>query len=275
MRIARIAPAALALAPQASAFQLLSGIQRTAGQVSKFPLSRRLRPSSREGTSPTTTATSSFLFNFERFFGGGAYSSGIDYESLPHPCPELADLALSDRVAERSARDPGVLAATFAGGCFWGLELTFQRVRGVAHTAVGYTRGEEGRPSYSAVCTGSTGHTEAVAVYYRPEDVTYEELLGIFFGRVNPTTVNGQGKDFGPQYRTGVYYHSEDQRETAQRCFDLEKERYTSPIATELKQAAPFWPAEKYHQKYLERGGRSGVPQSAEKDATYPIDCYG
>jgi peptide-methionine (S)-S-oxide reductase len=130
-------------------------------------------------------------------------------------------------------------------------------------------------PTYNQVCAGMTGHTEAVNVYFDPKECTYEQLLDTFFTRVNPTTVNGQGNDFGKQYRTGVYPHTPEHMEIAQKRFEEEKKKYNRPIATELKDAMPFWPAEKYHQQYLEKGGRGGQGQDASKGATATIRCYG
>lgn len=121
----------------------------------------------------------------------------------------------------------------------------------------------------------ATGHTEAVIVLYDPKECTYESLLDTFFERVDPLTVNGQGRDRGRQYRTGVYYHSEDQENLARSRFALEQEKYKRTIATECRKAMPFWPAEKYHQQYLEKGGRFNSPQSAEKGCTETIRCYG
>ena len=212
---------------------------------------------------------------FERFFGGGAYSLGIDYSQLPHPGPELAKWAAQGKIQPVSDKDPNLQIATFAGGCFWGLELAYQRVPGVVYTAVGYSQGAETEPNYDQVCSGATGHTEAVAVYYDPTQCSYEQLLDAFFARVDPTTVNGQGRDYGKQYRTGVYPHSEEQMQVAQKRFEAEQTLYKRPIATELKPAQPFWPAELYHQHYLEKGGRFGSPQDASKGATEEIRCYG
>ena len=122
----------------------------------------------------------------------------------------------------------------------------------------------------------ATGHTEAVVVLYDPNECTYESLLDTFFGRVDPLTVNGQGNDRGSQYRTGVYYHSKEQDIIAKERFELEQGKYAKrKIATECKQALPFWPAEKYHQQYLAKGGRTGSGQSAEKGSTDTIRCYG
>lgn len=212
---------------------------------------------------------------FGNLFGGGAFNLKIDYSTLDHPGPELAKFAQEGKVPAASEKDPKLKLATFAGGCFWGLELAFQRVSGVVETAAGYTQGKEEEPTYDQVCAGATGHTEAVIVYYDPKQCSYESLLDAFFERVDPTTVNGQGRDRGPQYRTGVYFHSPEQEKIAVARFEGLKGEYKRKIATELKAATPFWPAEKYHQQYLETGGRFGQPQSAEKGATDTIRCYG
>ena len=122
----------------------------------------------------------------------------------------------------------------------------------------------------------ATGHTEAVIVLYNPEECSYESLLDVFFERVDPLTVNGQGSDRGRQYRTGVYYHSETQEKVAMARFAKEQQRYDKQkIATECLPAKLFWPAEEYHQQYLEKGGRFSSPQSAEKGCTDEIRCYG
>jgi peptide-methionine (S)-S-oxide reductase len=207
--------------------------------------------------------------------GGGAYQSPIAYENLDFPGPELAECARDGRVPAVSPSQPHLHLATFAGGCFWGLELAYQRVPGVEYTAVGYAQGPETNPTYNQVCAGSTGHTEAVMVYYNPDECRYEDLLDTFFERVDPTTVNGQGGDRGKQYRTGVYFHTPEQEQVAQTRFAAEQPKYNRPMASELKAAAPFWPAEKYHQQYLEKGGRFNQPQNANKGATDTIRCYG
>lgn len=212
---------------------------------------------------------------FGNLFGGGAFNLKVDYSSLDHPGPELGKAAQENKVLVSSERDPKLKLATFAGGCFWGLELAFQRVPGVVETAVGYAQGKEEFPSYDQVCAGATGHTEAVIVYYDPKECSYESLLDTFFERVDPTTKNGQGRDFGKQYRTGVYFHTPEQEKLARTRFEDEQEKYKRPIASELKAATPFWPAEKYHQQYLEKGGRFGRSQSAEKGSKETIRCYG
>ena len=177
--------------------------------------------------------------------------AGIVYDNLDHPSPELATAAKAGKVLQVSEKDPKLQLATFAGGCFWGLELAYQRVPGVVYTAVGYAQGSEKEPTYNQVCAGMTSHTEAVIVYYDPSECTYEQLLDTFFTRVNPLTVNGQGNDFGKQYRTGVYPHTPEQMAIAKARFEQEQTKYNKPIATELLDAKPFWPAEKYHQQYL------------------------
>jgi peptide-methionine (S)-S-oxide reductase len=221
---------------------------------------------------------------FDRLFGstktggsnGFSYTTPqFDYASLPTPGPELAAWANAGTIQAVSDQFPHLHVATFAGGCFWGLELAYQRVPGVEYTAVGYTQGPERFPTYEQVCSGTTGHTEAVAVYYNPNECSYETLLNVFFQRVDPTTVHGQGRDFGYQYRTGVYPHAPEQEAIAKARLEQEQAKYKRPIATELKAAMPFWPAEKYHQQYLAKGGRFGLGQDASKGSTAPIRCYG
>lgn len=136
-------------------------------------------------------------FTSSAWGGAGAFGEKVVYNTLDHPGPELAQLAEDGRCTAYSIRDPHLAMATFAGGCFWGLELAYQRMPGVACTAVGYTQGKERCPSYHEVCAGATGHTEAVIVYYDPNECSYNSLLSTFFKRVDITTVNGQGNDFG------------------------------------------------------------------------------
>lgn len=152
---------------------------------------------------------------FGNLFGAAAAGPPIDYTALDFPGNELGAAAKEGRVLQTSDREPNLAVATFAGGCFWGLELAYQRVPGVVYTAVGYSQGPEEEPTYNQVCSGGTGHTEAVIVYYDPNECTYDQLLDTFFDRVNPTTVNGQGNDFGKHYRTGVYFHTDEQKELA------------------------------------------------------------
>lgn len=208
-------------------------------------------------------------------FGGGAFESKIDYSNLQFPGPELAQAAEEGKVLQTSPSKPHLAVASFAGGCFWGVELAYQRVPGVEYTAVGYTQGREEYPNYEQVCSGATGHTEGLIVYYDPMECSYESLLDAFFDFVDPTTVNGQGGDRGTQYRTGVYFHTPEQEAIARKRFEQEQKNYSRPIASELKKGMPFWPAEGYHQQYLEKGGRFGMAQDASKGATDKIRCYG
>lgn len=160
--------------------------------------------------------------------------------------------------------------ATFAAGCFWGVELLFQRVPGVTHTAVGYVQGGKDNPSYEEVCTGATGHTEAVQLVYDPKVVSFEELCRVFYSKHDPTTKNRQGGDVGTQYRSGIYTHSPAQMQAA-----LAAKAAVPNAVTEVEEAKQFWPAETYHQQYLEKGGRFGRGQSAKKGCSDPIRCYG
>lgn len=147
--------------------------------------------------------------------------------------------------------------ATFAAGCFWGVEAAFRQVQGVLETAVGYSGGDYNNPSYKDVCTGKTGHAEVVRVKFDPERVSYEELLEVFWSEHNPTTKNRQGWDIGTQYRSAIFYHDDEQKALAIESRDrLEASgKYRKPIVTEITQASEFYPAEEYHQRYLEKRG--------------------
>lgn len=148
-------------------------------------------------------------------------------------------------------------SATFAAGCFWGVEAVFRQVTGVVNVTVGYTGGHTQNPHYEAVCTGKTGHAEAVLIEYDPHMVSYEQLLNVFWLNHNPTTLNRQGPDIGTQYRSAIFYHSLSQAETAQRSrAELsDSQHYDRPIVTEIIAATPFYPAEDYHQQYFAKRG--------------------
>ena len=144
--------------------------------------------------------------------------------------------------------------ATFGAGCFWGVEVTFRNVEGVTDVVVGYAGGHVPEPSYEAVCSGQTGHAEVVDVTYDPAQVTYEQLLDVFFQAHDPTQVNRQGPDVGTQYRSVVLVHDEAQRKAA----ELAREQLAAggvPVATQIVDAETFWPAEEYHQQYLVKRG--------------------
>ncbi|HUJ31134.1 MAG TPA: peptide-methionine (S)-S-oxide reductase MsrA [Candidatus Acidoferrum sp.] len=147
--------------------------------------------------------------------------------------------------------------ATFAAGCFWGVEEAFRQVRGVTSTTVGYTGGTMKNPSYKDVCTGTTGHAEAVEVDFDPKQVSYEQLLSVFWQSHDPTTLNRQGPDVGTQYRSAIFFHDADQ-EAAARGSKAALERsgvFKRPIVTEIKPATEFYRAEDYHQQYFEKRG--------------------
>ena len=143
--------------------------------------------------------------------------------------------------------------ATFAAGCFWGVEAYFKRVEGVATTTAGYSGGSVENPSYEDVCTGLTGHGESVKVEYDPRAVSYERLLHHFWKIHDPTQRDRQGNDVGTQYRSAIFTHSQEQQVAAEKARDelTRSGRYSRPIATEIVPAGEFWPAEAYHQGYL------------------------
>jgi peptide-methionine (S)-S-oxide reductase len=145
--------------------------------------------------------------------------------------------------------------ATFAAGCFWGVEAAFRRVPGVTEVTVGYTGGQTEAPSYEQVCTGRTGHAEAVRVAYDPERVSYDELLAVFWDIHDPTQHNRQGPDVGTQYRSAIFYHDAEQEAAARASRERAQAGFSRPIATEITPASAFYPAEAYHQRYLEKRG--------------------
>ena len=147
--------------------------------------------------------------------------------------------------------------ATFAAGCFWGVEAAFREVPGVVDTAVGYTGGSLANPTYEAVCTDRTGHAEAVQVEFDPARVTFDRLLDVFWENHDPTTKNRQGPDVGSQYRSAIFFHGPEQEKAARASKESAEKsgRFRRPIVTEIEPATQFWRAEDYHQKYLEKRG--------------------
>lgn len=148
--------------------------------------------------------------------------------------------------------------AMFGAGCFWGVEEAFRHQEGVTSTAVGYSGGASENPTYEQVCTGQTGHAEVVYLQYDPQQVTYEQILDLFWNCHNPTTKNRQGPDIGSQYRSALYYYSPEQEATASTSLKNLKQsgRFDRPIVTEITAAGVFYRAEEYHQQYLEKHGR-------------------
>ena len=150
--------------------------------------------------------------------------------------------------------------ATLAGGCFWCLDAVFRGLKGVEQVVSGYAGGSVANPSYEAVCTGRTGHAEVVQVTFDPAVLSYRDLVEVFFGIHDPTTLNRQGADVGTQYRSAIYYHSAEQERTAREVIAaLERDQvFDAPIVTEVAPFTQFYPAEEYHQDYFRRNPGQG-----------------
>ena len=156
--------------------------------------------------------------------------------------------------------------ATFAAGCFWGVEAAFRSTEGVLSTSVGYTGGHFKNPTYHDVCSGRTGHAEAVEVIFDPNKVSYEQLLDVFWRIHNPTSLNRQGPDVGSQYRSAIFYNDRKQQAAAilSKRKLIKSRRFKRPIVTEIKPASTFYSAEEYHQQYLEKRGRVTCSSTVE-----------
>jgi peptide-methionine (S)-S-oxide reductase len=150
--------------------------------------------------------------------------------------------------------------ATFGSGCFWCTEAVFQQLKGVSSVVSGYSGGHVENPTYQQVCTGRTGHAEVCQIQFDPEQISYEELLEVFFNTHDPTTLNRQGNDVGTQYRSVIFYHSEEQRKTAERIMaELDdSEAWKNPIVTEIVPFEEFYKAEDYHQNYYRNNPNEG-----------------
>jgi peptide-methionine (S)-S-oxide reductase len=157
--------------------------------------------------------------------------------------------------SQETTVDNATEKATLAGGCFWCLEAIFRKVNGIYKVVSGYTGGITDSPSYESVCTGNTGHTEAVQLTYDPQRISYKQILEIFFEIHDPTTLNRQGADIGSQYRSAIFYHNKKQREAAEKMIRKlnAAQRWRNPIVTEINPLKNFYPAEEYHHKYFER----------------------
>ena len=145
--------------------------------------------------------------------------------------------------------------ATFAAGCFWQVEAEFRRTPGVLATEVGYSGGVTESPTYRDVCTDRTGHAEVVRVEFDPKQISYEKLLDVYWGLHDPTTMNRQGPDVGSQYRSAIFVHDAEQKDVAEASKARAQEHFRRPIVTEITPASEFYPAEEYHQRYLEKRG--------------------
>ena len=146
--------------------------------------------------------------------------------------------------------------ATFGAGCFWGVEATFQKIKGVKKTTVGYMGGKLKNPTYEQVCTNKTGHAEVIKIIYDPEQLSYEKLLEKFWKIHDPTQLNRQGPDIGTQYRSVIFYYNEKQKKLAEESKKQQQKKYSKKIVTEITPAKEFYPAEEYHQKYLQKHSR-------------------
>lgn len=146
--------------------------------------------------------------------------------------------------------------ATFAAGCFWGIEAAFRKVDGVVETTVGYIGGDTENPTYEQVCSGATGHAEAVELEFDPARVSYDRLLDLFWELHDPTTPNRQGPDIGTQYRSAIFAHGPEQEAAANASKEAVQGAFARPIVTEIVPAGPFTRAEDYHQQYFEKRGR-------------------
>lgn len=168
-----------------------------------------------------------------------------------------AQSKVSDDQSKESAM--GMQKATFAAGCFWGVESTFQQIDGVVSTQVGYVGGTTPSPTYKQVCSSTTGHAEAVEVTYDPETVGYDKLLEVFWSSHNPTTMNRQGPDVGSQYRSAIFFYDTDQEAAAKKSKDAlaESGKFKQPIVTQIVPATTFHRAEEYHQSFLAKQGRT------------------
>nr|AAD43253.1 peptide methionine sulfoxide reductase [Gracilaria gracilis] len=180
------------------------------------------------------------------------------------------DTALPADVVSEEKPKTETKEIVFGAGCFWGVELAFQRVAGVLKTEVGYSNGKMSRVTYDAICTGATGSAEVVRVWYDPSVLFLKQLLEVWESRHDPTSLNKQGNDQGTQYRSAIYYSDEEQAEEVRRWISEASTRHTKEIVTEVAAIKNYCAAEEYHQRYLEKKG-----QSAEKGSSASIRCYG
>jgi len=178
-------------------------------------------------------------------------------------CPETQVTSDGPGRSDNQAMAERTETATLAGGCFWCLEAAFERLRGVERVIPGYTGGQAPNPSYRDVCTGTTGHAEAVQITFDPDVISYRELLEIFFSVHDPTTLNYQDADYGTQYRSAIFYHSPEQKQEAERIIGelTASGVWARPIVTEIKPLTEFYAAEEYHHQYYRQNPEQGYCQ--------------
>lgn len=174
--------------------------------------------------------------------------------------PLLVTLDLHLRMLKNKSKSSAVSyqnleKATFAGGCFWCMQAVFDKIEGVVSTTAGYTGGHKENPTYEEVSSGKTGHTEAIEILYDPSQITYQELLDIFWKNIEPTMLNRQFVDFGTQYRTAIFYHNKEQKRLANASKEklVKSGKFYKPVVTEIEPASTFYKAEEYHQQYYKK----------------------
>ena len=184
------------------------------------------------------------------------YGEGLTDKNTRH-CVNSTSMLFIEGQAQSTSNDKKTAQAIFAGGCFWGVEYYFQKEKGVLKTSVGYIGGTKENPTYKEVCNHTTGHVEALEVTFDPSQISYEALTKLFFEIHDPTQANGQGNDVGPQYLSEIFYFDDAQKATCEKLIaQLQIKGYK--VATKLRKATKFWPAEDYHQQYYEKEG--GTP---------------
>lgn len=212
----------------------------------------------------------------------GLVAACLCLATLPVGCGPVeanpGEKPVSDANPEPSTTKPpsGEAVATLAGGCFWCTEAVYERMEGVGDVVSGYIGGHIPNPTYEMVCSKRSGHAEAVEIYYDPSKVKFEELLEVFFATHDPTTLNQQGADKGPQYRSSIFYHNDEQKKIAEAYIEqLDKSgNFRRPIVTLLEEATKFYPAEEYHQDYFARNPNAGYCQAVVRAKVEKFDKY-
>lgn len=216
----------------------------------------------------TDVTDADFTIDANPRLAGVSFSADVSLKKVEAGPSEKKYLYVPERLSKEENNGSSYCVATFALGCFWGGELAFMREVGVVSTKVGYTQGQVDNPTYKQVCSGTTGHTEGIQVVYNPELVSFERLVNLAMERLGESMykLNQVGNDCGTQYRHGIYYHDDEQKEVA----TIILKGFGDKCVTECKPAEKFWDGEEYHQQYLLKGG-----QSAKKNEEVTIRCYG